>query len=455
MFESSSGGFSASPTLLLSQINDPALLTTLCAPFLHSEVSADAFCLHFVTSTLVPRVQQAICSHSFPVLQNLPKLIRLIVDNYDSEGLDLVVADLLRPLARGYSPESPDSLNLYLDAVSSVPSRFRDRVLVDLVNEYYASDDPTLRILAANTATLVRKQRFVASQFQTLSTDDNEIVRAEGVKLLRNCHFDGPLIESILSNAAADSSEIVQRAAAAVFGEVAPLFVDLYIRLLENSVTMETALDSFISVARYSGFAAVAAAFSKAISVYPKKCARVLVEVSEAADPSDHLPLYSAALQLRHCPSFIKKLHEFSAPFEAKRPFRKFFKVETMKTPRERLLYARQAILFVPILGPDLLTAALAFAHDESPTVRFQSVGVLAELCRNDPALSAPISSLMRSAAEQRLVLAQVIVAVGPPTPFEKVARMLQREVGATLRNSIDEMLRHPATARQPDKLDA
>jgi hypothetical protein len=216
---------------------------------------------------------------------------------------------------------------------------------------------------------------------------------------------------------------------------------------------MEAALDSFLSVARYSGFGAVAAAFSRAINAYPKQCAKILVEVSEFADPSDHLPLYRAALELRHCPSFIKKLREFSAPFEAKRPFRKFFKVNAMETRTERLLYARQAILFVGILGPDLLTPALAFAHDESPAVRFQSVAVLAELCRNNPELSAPISSLMRSSAEQRLVLAHVIVAVGAPTPFEKVARILKWEVPGTLTDSIDEVLQHPAKAPLPDDL--
>jgi hypothetical protein len=80
-------------------------------------------------------------------------------------------------------------------------------------------------------------------------------------------------------------------------------------------------------------------------------------------------------------------------------------------------------------------------------------VGVITQLCRNDPTLSAPVSSLIRSAAEQRLVLAQVIVAVGPPTPFEKVARILRREVGASLRSSIDEMLRHPAKPGQSDEL--
>jgi hypothetical protein len=336
----------------------------------------------------------------------------------------------------------PQDLETYLDAASAIPSRYRDDALADLVAELYVSAEPALRVLAANTATLIRNHRLVGAHFQVLARDNDSWVRYQVVGLLRSCHFEGRLVEAVLTNAAVDPSEDVRRAAATVIGDVAPLLVDTFVDLLENPATMESALDSCVSVARYAGFESIAAGFRRASRDYPKKCARVLLELASAVDPGEHVLLFRAALLLRHCPTLIKKLHELSEVFETKRPFLRFFRAERMTSSAERLLYAKQCVLFVDSLGADLLGIALIFAHDESAAVRLQATEILIKLCRQDITVSEPIGSLVKSSSEQRLVLAQVIGAVGAVDGFEKAIGILTMDSAPNVRNCIAEVLK-------------
>jgi hypothetical protein len=399
------------------------MLATICFPFLHTDVTTETFCLSLVTSSLVPNIQRAILAGDLAVLQNLPKLVRLIVDNYESDGLAIVLTDILPPIA-AFSADS-SFLVLYLDAVSSIPSRYRDSVLHDIVAECYESPSPSLRVLAAHAATLVRRRRLVAHFFETLSRDADPTVRVAVVLLLRTCHFDGSLIERVLTNAADDPSEKVQCAAAGVFGDVAPLLVVPYTKLLESPAASQAALESFPSMAQYAGFEPLAAAFASAAQRHPRKCAHILIDLAPTADPSEHQLLFRAALGLRHCPSLIKKLWQFSESFETKRPFARFFKVEKMLTSRERLLYARQCKLFVKDIGGKLLTAALAFAYDEEAEIRNQSIAILVELCKGEPALCEPIASLAKASREQKMVLESVGQAIGEPFPFRNIRNPL------------------------------
>jgi hypothetical protein len=433
-----------SPDLRLSQLSDPSLVTSLCSPFLRFDVAPGGFTLGFVLSTLIPGIQSAIVRREASLLQKLPKLIRLIVDNHDNDGLAAVVDKLLRPLADAYSATRvPQDLEIYLDAASAIPSRYRDDALTDLVAEFCASADAALRVLAASTATLVRNHRLVGGHFQVLARDDDSWVRHQVVCLLRNGHFEGRLIEAVLTNAAGDSSESVRRAAAAVIGDVTPLLVGTFVELLEDTAAMESALDSCVSVARYAGFEPIAAPFRRASRDYPKKCAKVLLELTSAVDPSEHLLLYRAALHLRHCPTLIKKLHELSEVFGTKRPFLRFFRVERMTSSAERLLYAKQCVLFVDSFGTELLGMALTLAHDECAAVRLQATEILVALCRKDGiGVSEQIGSLVKSSSEQRLVLAQVIGAVGAVEGFEKAIGILRTDSSPNVRNCIAEVLK-------------
>jgi hypothetical protein len=204
--------------------------------------------------------------------------------------------------------------------------------------------------------------------------------------------------------------------------------VNLYVKLLHDRQTMESALESLKLVCENSGFEVLFHPFTEAIEFYPEKCARVLLQIVPIADPNDHMWLYKAARRLRHCEEFIKKLHFFSSFLDVKRPFLKFFNVPQMRSWRERLLYAQQCVNFVDCFSDDLLVPALAFAHDEAECVRAQAVEILVQICRNNPESGQAMTWLLKSPWQQRIVLAKVISIVGIRPWFERAARILKSD---------------------------
>jgi hypothetical protein len=258
------------------------------------------------------------------------------------------------------------------------------------------SVDPSVRILSANVITLVRRNTQVAPAFIALAQDADQDVRLEVVNLLKVANFENSVFESILRIFSEDPSETIRRAIAVIYGDVAPHDYEPYSRLLQDRVTMEAALKSFRPIAEYSGFAAVFAPFCVAIAVYPKACARILIELARVPDPRNPELLLRAARLLKRCSTFVKRLFTFSEAFESKRPFLSFFKVEKMRTPHEKILSARQCVLFVPALGSELLGTAFAFAHDECEEVREASYPILMAICRADPSVGEEVKQVIR-----------------------------------------------------------
>ena len=239
MFASSSGSFSASPALLLSQMSDPTALNTLCRPFLAGEsVFPETFGLNAVETYLMPNLKSAISNRETEKFVSVPKLVRIIVDNVGEEGLSLVVEDLLPTIVMHYLNDpahyAHNFQDLYLNVLSSIPSRFRDDVLCDIISDFSASTDFRLRVMAVQVITLVRKHSRVSAVFKALSLDRIVNVRVSVVGALPNCNFDAPLIEYVLTNATRDFSFHVRNAAASVFGSVAPKLVGPYLELLGN-----------------------------------------------------------------------------------------------------------------------------------------------------------------------------------------------------------------------------
>jgi hypothetical protein len=260
----------------------------------------------------------------------------------------------------------------------------------------YISDDPSIRILSANVITLVRRNAQVASAFIALAEDHDPLVRWEIVNLLKVANFENSVFETILRILSEDASDDIRRGIAAIYGDVAPHDYEPYAKLLQDRVTMAAALQAFLPVAEYSGFAAVFAPFCVAIGVYPKSCARILVELARVPRPRDPEHLLRAGRLLKHCSTFVKRLFIFSEAFESKRSFLSFFKVEKMRTPRERVLYARQCVLFAPAVGSELLATALAFAHDEFEEVRASAAPIILAICRADPAVVEEARQVIR-----------------------------------------------------------
>lgn len=429
MFESASGSFPASPALLLSQMSDPTFLSNLCSPFLAGPILPDSFGMNLVENGLIPSIKQSIQSKETTKFQNVPKLVKIIIDNLGEAGLSIVVDDLLASISNCYlaSPQmnTEEYLDLYVDTISAIPSRYRDDVLVSLVSQFIQSSDFKLRVLAVSLITLVRRNTRVEDAFRTLSSDSVPAVRLAVVNSLPNCNFNGPLIDSILSKAARDTCDQIRNSVASIIGSVSPHLNDLYIDLLTNPLSMEHALDSFSVMVESSGFEKFINAFASASSIYPEKCAQVLISCAPSVDQCEHRFIYKCAKIFRHVPLFITNLHSFSQSFENKRIFLKFFAVSQMENWRERLLYAQQAVLFVKDLGSSMFDIAVAFSNDEVASVRTESVRIFVELYQTDPSLAERIASLYESGWQQRLVLAKVIGETNLPPAFWEVAKIL------------------------------
>lgn len=429
MFESASGSFPASPALLLSQMSDPMFLSNLCSPFIADPILPDSFGMSLVENGLIPSIKQSIQSKETSKFQNVPKLVKIIIDNLGEAGLSIVVDDLLTSISNCYltfpQNSAEDFMDLYINTISAVPSRYRDDVLVSFVSEFIQSSDFRLRILAVNLVTLVRRITRVDDAFQTLSIDVNPAVRVAVINALPNCNFNGSLVDSILSRAVRDSCEQVRDSAASVIGSVAPHLCDIYIELLTAKSSMSRALDSFPAMVESSGFQKFVAAFSSAISEYPEKCSQQLIACAPAVDQCEHRALYKCGKSFRHIHHFISNLHAFSRSFENKRIFLRFFNVSRMSNWRERLLYAQQAVLFVKDLGADMFDIAVDFSKDDVASVRTESVRIFVELYQTNPTLAERISSLSDSGWQQRLVLAKVISETGLPPAFWEAAKTL------------------------------
>ena len=433
IFESSSGSFSSSPAHLVSQMSDPAALANLCSPFLAGDAMLpEAFRTSLVQTGLVPNLKKSIRNGEMAKFQNVPKLVRIICDNLGDEGLDMVVDDILPTIASCYfSVPNKDKrafLDLYLNAVSSIPSRQRDEVLVNIISEFASATDFRKRVLAVHLITLVRRHHRVSAIFKDLSSDRVPSVRAVVVASLPNCNFDLPLIEEVLTNAARDYSFQVRNTAAGVLGPVEPKLVGLYVELLENSSTMERALDSFACMVEANGLGSILNAFMQAIRAYPEKCATVMVSYSSVIDSCEQKLWYKCAKLVRHVPTFIRKLYEFSKLFELRKLFLKFLNVKDMKDWRERWLYARQAALFASDFPDKILDIALVFAHDEAACVRSESAKIFVALYEKDQSKAESICVLLKCSWQQRMVLAKVISEAKLPVAFWEAGKSLAKD---------------------------
>jgi hypothetical protein len=416
MFATSSLSFSPFPPINHSRISNPALISTLCSAFGLDEIDSESFTISLVTEVFVDKIQSFISPTDFISLQAVPLLVRVVINEFGSDGVTLVFTRILPTIEEAYTASSGSRryLELYLDGISSVPGCYRERYVVGRIIQVVDSPNLHLRILSVHMITLVRRGCQVASAFLSLSRDCEAMVRIECLTMSKYCNFDETMLESVFREAAEDELECVRKAAAAVYGDVVPHYPGPYGALLSDPTTMCEALDSFISVAQYSGLDSVFVAFRVAVKAFPKRCARILLELAPIASPNDQPLLFKAGRLLKHCSTFVKSLFTFSRCFESVRPFSVFFNVSKMRDVRERILYANQCFLFISALGSELVEIALAFAHDEAPEVRLASVPILIALCKSDPTAIGAVSRLARSPREQRVVLAHVIQELGP-----------------------------------------
>jgi hypothetical protein len=116
---------------------------------------------------------------NFASLQNVPKLLHIIIDNYECDGLHITIDRVLAPLESDYFPSALSALlDLYLDIVCSVPTRYRDDLMVELIERFGSATDPQSRILAADLILFVRKPGRIAHFWRNLADDcDQKVAR--------------------------------------------------------------------------------------------------------------------------------------------------------------------------------------------------------------------------------------------------------------------------------------
>jgi len=389
---------------------------------------ADEFDIRFVQAVLFPAICESIHRRHISHLRSVPKLARLIIAHFGSAGL-AAVEDLLVDVAGYYIPDpeksSPACRDLYLDIVATIPGPYRDDVAVERAARFAASTDPRLRVLAVSLLSLIARPSRAAPMMRGLAADAMPCVRAAAVAALSACSFDPSLAERLILGGARDPSAAVRRAAASVFGSLAPHLTGDYLALLAHVSTTARALDSFAAVAEAVGLGPLLDGFARAARLCPDKGAHALIACASRVKPGERHLLYRCARVVRHAPAFIAHVREVGAAFAGSGDILKFFRIEGMATPAERVLYARQANALVPELRGALLGFAIELAKDPAQRARCAGAELLAALYRQEPGLAEEIAALANEMPRARRVLATVVGVTQLPPAFWEVARRL------------------------------
>jgi hypothetical protein len=105
----------------------------------------------------------------------------------------------------------------------------------------------------------------------------------------------------------------------------------------------------------------------------------------------------------------------------------RFIDVKRAPLWRDRVVMLQQAVLFVPVLGDEIIEIAVRFAQDDVAAVRNSSVRLWVELIRDKAERAECIGRLVENGWHTRLVAAKVIREIGARGVFEAMAERLSR----------------------------
>lgn len=472
----------ASPTFLISQLSDPTFVGTVCRPFLNNNDEyfnksesdlgkSDFFSLSLAENVLIPSAINNIKANNSDAMQNIPSLVKLIIDNHGYDGLSLVMDKVIPELITSYrkclSSASKSTIKLIGDVLCSISSKFRDETLIEVITKSSCDPEPKLHILAAYLIPLVRDSSRVLSIFRSLSLDRVPQVRSELVKGLPNCNFDdSSIIKYILVNSSKDQNVTVRRSAAMIFGKVAPELIEEFSPLLESSDTVKAALKSVKEIVIQNGLAVISKSFQKACMMEPELSAAVLLNISKVVQEEEKSLLLNFAFLLKYTNNLTTHLFKFSQNFSDKEVFIDLLTpnidgkqmLERQWRTRKNLL--EQAILFIPVLHEKLVKLAELFSKDSIAIIRNMSVDLWVALindvtvgngseslnnekdsnaiyCDDKNIVSERRISIIAKAKvvlmnddnwHTRLVLAKIISAIGISNGFEDVAEKLSHD---------------------------
>lgn len=439
MIDASTDQLTRSPSFILSQLPDPTLISTVCRPLIQSEISADSFSLNLAYSLLIPNMKELVKRNNFEAMKQIPKLTKLIVDNYNEEGLDLVMQEILpclhQALDKSGSKTSHELMHLITETLCSINSKYRDSVLTEVIVKDSSNNDCKYRQLAAYLIPYVRNSKRVLTNFRSLSLDRVPSVRIEVVKSLPHCHFDQELIEYVLINASKDMNVQTRRTAASLFGEIAPHLVEQFIDLLRNPDTMRYALKSVKNIVIANSLSRISGALIDCLMFDPDAVAPVLLNLSRIVNENEKQLLLNLTYKIRYCPTIIQYLGKFSQVYPDKSPFIDFFDPRGISNWRVRKLMVDQAKLFVDDFHSRLCEYALMYSRDEVAVIRNESISLWKLLIKDDAQCKIKVTeALLPDIWQSRLVLAKLIAEIGIDSCFEKAAETLSHDPVSNVR---------------------
>lgn len=426
-----------SPQLLLRDITDPDFLRDICAPFYGDHIAADSFTVDFARNVIVPRARAHILSRDPATLQQVPTLVKLLVDNLHEDGLNLVTMEIFTAFEPLISSSNFSKRTAIVDTIcetiSHVSSRYRDRILVQMVSIYASKAESNFRVLAVHLIPLVRKPQRVLSQFTALSLDRVAAVRQAVARRLCDCAFDGADLRRTLSALLRDAAPSVRSAAAANFARVAPERADEYSALLRDPALAKAALKGMKAMVAEHGLAPLLSAFRDAMRLEPETAAIVILNISRVVRAGELPLVLECAAELRDRAVFIRHLRKFSLVFADARAVLPLLDPAGLTQWRHRFLLVAQLVEFAPVLGRELAGFALALARDPVAAVRSESVKLWAELVAGNGECAEDAKALTGT-YQERIVLCKIVGACGVAPHFADTAAALAADAVSNVR---------------------
>ena len=432
-----------SPQLLIDELPDSSYVARLVEPITNSKIQNYDFSLDYVEEELLPEIKNIIRQGKKSMFTTIPKLMRLVFDNYVDDSFSLMKTEILPVIKNAIQTGGPrkaqDVTELFIEICSLVPREFRDDFVSELIHKFSIDPDYKIRNLAVQLIPVVRDSYRVLNEFMSLSKDKNQTVRATIVSNLTNYTFEENVLNSVLCNAIRDPSIGVQQVAASVFGSIAPQLTKEYCMLLRNPETVRNAFPSMPQVVSHSSFAEIFDSFLVALSYDKNDAALALLETAQKVHMKSEESLYIRAAQaLVSFSPFTWRLHSFSQLFTNKTDFIELLDPSKISDWRTRFALLKQCQEFVPDLGSQLIRLAEIFSEDQIAYIRNESVNLwvmILKECSN--AQFDAIQRLMRGSWQKRMVLAKVIGVCGT-NGFEETIKALQNDPVENVRHCIN-----------------
>lgn len=422
-----------SPTLLISNLSDPSMVGRVCQPIIGKQICPEEFVPSYVITKIIPQIKQYVRNGSNTQLTTVPTIIRLILDNYPEIGYRTLKNDIIPAYRLAFLNSSNmrqmEIFELFSDVLSSIPSYYRDDIVIDLINEYTYSSDTQTRILGTLLIPIVHNNSKLVKLFQTLARDKDPQIRCAIASILINVTFDEALIKNTLIKLIKDTNLKVRQHAAAIFGDIAADLTYEYNKMLGSPELVQYLLPSLPKVVARGSFSEVIHGFFNATKFDKNDAAVALLETAKIASEEEvHLYISSAKELVTYTP-FAWRLYEFASNFQDHELFLPLLHPVCRGNDwRQRFAILKQCEQFAEEFPAELITNAESFSEDQVAVIRTESVVLWEIILKQRPDLKSEAESrLMRGLWQKRQVFAKLVAKLGVDS-FPEAAKKLAED---------------------------